>query len=646
MGLKKWVRNMSEFGTIVGFEKNEAIVMTDSCSFIRVRKEDDMFYGQNLLLENDDIIGSKKTSMKYYILIAASIAAVFVLISYFKSFYTNDIYAYISIDINPSIELMVDKDYRIMDVSSKNEDANTLIKELRLRNLSIYDALENIVEKSKDQAFIKPNSKESFILICAALNKDSKEYRKDSVEAGNRLNILLSELKMNRAILESKSIRYQIIKVPESYRKKSAENNISMGRYLIFEKVREKGIKISIEELKSGSIIDILDKNKVELTAFNIYDGKELVNIPANSPDITPNAVITTEQTIPPTNTPDLKIGNTSTPLHQITVTSVETSNEPRISKKPGISTKLAEIGTKLEQLQKGTGLTAQYYDNLDFTGFKLARVDSSIDFDWGMNAPAPSVGADIFSVRWTGQIVPLYSETYTFYTNTDDGIRLWVDNKLLIDQWKVFYEGALEFSGAIDLEAGKKYNIKIEYFEDIKNASAKLLWASKSQAKEIVPQSQLYSADVPNPPAYTNGLRGMYFNDLSFSDLKLTRIDQFINFNWFTRAPIDELGKDNFTVRWTGKIDSRYSEDYTFYALVDGGVRLWINNTLIIDHWEADPKKREIELSGVINMKAGVKYDIKMEYFDNGAGATAKLLWSSRRQSRGLVPLNHLYPD
>jgi len=67
-------------------------------------------------------------------------------------------------------------------------------------------------------------------------------------------------------------------------------------------------------------------------------------------------------------------------------------------------------------------GLKGDYYDNMDFTGFVLSRVDPGVNFDWGNGSPDPSIGVDTFSVRWTGQVVPLFSETYTFFTLSDDG--------------------------------------------------------------------------------------------------------------------------------------------------------------------------------------------------------------------------------
>lgn len=140
-----------------------------------------------------------------------------------------------------------------------------------------------------------------------------------------------------------------------------------------------------------------------------------------------------------------------------------------------------------------GSGLTGQFYDNKDLTGLKLTRIDASVNFNWGAGSPAAAIAADTFSARWQGQVQPRFSETYTFYTISDDGVRLWVNGQQLINKWS--NQSSAESRGTITLAAGQKYTIALEYFENTGNASVALLWSSASQAKQVVPQSQLYPA-------------------------------------------------------------------------------------------------------------------------------------------------------
>ncbi|MBE9067057.1 hypothetical protein IQ260_10360 [Leptolyngbya cf. ectocarpi LEGE 11479] len=140
-----------------------------------------------------------------------------------------------------------------------------------------------------------------------------------------------------------------------------------------------------------------------------------------------------------------------------------------------------------------GTGLTAEYFNNIDFTDLGLTRTDAAVDFKWRQgDSPDSAIEEDTFSVRWSGQIESLYSETYTFTTRSDDGVRLWVNGELLIDNWT--RHSATENTGEITLEAGQKYDIQMEFFEGWGDAVAQLYWSSASQEREIIPASQLYS--------------------------------------------------------------------------------------------------------------------------------------------------------
>jgi hypothetical protein len=137
-------------------------------------------------------------------------------------------------------------------------------------------------------------------------------------------------------------------------------------------------------------------------------------------------------------------------------------------------------------------GLEGQYYDNADFTTLKATRVDANIDYDYGEVPWPSSVASDTASIRWTGKIKPRYSETYTFYTQADDTISLWVNGQQLINQG-----GYSETTAQIALTANQLYNIRVDYIQQGGGALAKLAWSSSSQAKQAVPQSQLFPPDT-----------------------------------------------------------------------------------------------------------------------------------------------------
>jgi hypothetical protein len=158
-----------------------------------------------------------------------------------------------------------------------------------------------------------------------------------------------------------------------------------------------------------------------------------------------------------------------------------------------------AGVCTGTPSCSTGTGLAGEYFDNADLTNLKVTRVDATVNFNWGTGSPDPSIGPDTFSVRWSGTVTPLFSETYTFYVKTDDGVRLWVNNQQLVNRW--IDQGATEVSGTIALSAGTAYAIRMEYYDDGGSALAQLSWSSAHTPKQIVPQAQLVPATVAPPP-------------------------------------------------------------------------------------------------------------------------------------------------
>jgi hypothetical protein len=147
---------------------------------------------------------------------------------------------------------------------------------------------------------------------------------------------------------------------------------------------------------------------------------------------------------------------------------------------------------------ESGTGLEYTLYNGKTISGPSIETgVDATIDFNWQSGGKGPGLPSNNFSVRWTGQVQPEHSETYTFYTQADDGTRLWVNGTLLIDDWT--NHAVREKQGQITLQAGQKYDIKLEYFENGGKAVCKLLWSSPSQSKQIIPSVNLFSPDVSN---------------------------------------------------------------------------------------------------------------------------------------------------
>jgi hypothetical protein len=147
-----------------------------------------------------------------------------------------------------------------------------------------------------------------------------------------------------------------------------------------------------------------------------------------------------------------------------------------------------------------GTGLLAQYYNDYFLSHLVLTRIDPTVNLNSTVQAtPAPGLPSLRFSVRWTGQIQAQVSETYTFSTLSDDGVRLTINGQRIINDWT---EHPPRWdSGSITLTAGQKYSIELDFFQNIGGFVAQLYWSSPSTPKQLVPMSQFYSGTAPPPP-------------------------------------------------------------------------------------------------------------------------------------------------
>ena len=121
-------------------------------------------------------------------------------------------------------------------------------------------------------------------------------------------------------------------------------------------------------------------------------------------------------------------------------------------------------------------GLKAEYFPNKELEGPPVVtRIDPEVNFDWGTSNPAPGMPADDFSARWTGKLVPNMTGKYRFGAIADDGVRVYLDGKLIAEDWTEHAPATV--TGEVTLEAGKSYDIKMEYYESKIGAVARLVW-------------------------------------------------------------------------------------------------------------------------------------------------------------------------
>jgi hypothetical protein len=182
-----------------------------------------------------------------------------------------------------------------------------------------------------------------------------------------------------------------------------------------------------------------------------------------------------------------LRAGKSSVQTRRVTVM------DGRLSVSNGGSTRLRSVdivpaGMSLPATL--SGLTGMYYYGSNFNQFRFMRADTVVDFDWGTSSPDPRLPVDEFSVRWTGTMIPRFSEAHTFTTTSAGGVRLWVNGALVIDQWSQHAES--QHSGSAALTAGVAVPIRLDYSSASGAALARMEWSSASGARRVVPSPYL----------------------------------------------------------------------------------------------------------------------------------------------------------
>lgn len=130
---------------------------------------------------------------------------------------------------------------------------------------------------------------------------------------------------------------------------------------------------------------------------------------------------------------------------------------------------------TNLETKEgKSGGLTGSYFHGDTFTGTTTTRIDPKIDFDW-TTSPPENLPHDHYSVRWTGFVRANTAGDYILSTRTDDGVRLWIDDKLVIDDWNA--RATKNNFATVHFDANSRHSIRMEYYQDAFDATVRLSW-------------------------------------------------------------------------------------------------------------------------------------------------------------------------
>lgn len=248
-----------------------------------------------------------------------------------------------------------------------------------------------------------------------------------------------------------------------------------------------------------------------------------------------------------------------------------------------------------------------QYFNNMNLHGNPIfQRLDSEINFDWGTGSPDSAVPVNYFSARWT-QDADFESGLYQFTITGDDGIRLKIDDQVILDRW--IDQGATTYIPELSLTAGT-HTIVMEYYEREGDAVAKLNWTRIGDYVEPPPSID-YQAE--------------YFNNLNLTgNPALSRTESVINYIWGQSAPAAEVNADGFSARWSATPEFE-AGDYTFTMTADDGIRLFIDGQLVANHWI----NQSATTYQVTKTLTAGPHAIVLEYYDGGWDATAMFNWT-----------------
>jgi hypothetical protein len=262
-------------------------------------------------------------------------------------------------------------------------------------------------------------------------------------------------------------------------------------------------------------------------------------------------------------------------------------------------------------------GWEGRYYDNAELRGGPaLIRDDAEISFDWGEGAPADWMPADNFSAIWA-RSVTFSPGMYRFNVQSDDGVRVWLDDGLVMDYWEPM-KYQLHYLDGVYLEG--THELQVAYYERAGGARIRFWWELVGGAVPypVVP------APSPVPAPVTLGpWQGEYFNNRYLSGSPtVVRSDAVVDFNWGWSAPVSGVGSDNFSARWSGTFPFEGGR-YRFTTTSDDGVRVTIDGQPIINAWYAMRGTR----TGYVTLPAG-SHSVRVEYFERLQAAMVRLDW------------------
>jgi len=268
------------------------------------------------------------------------------------------------------------------------------------------------------------------------------------------------------------------------------------------------------------------------------------------------------------------------------------------------VDARLAFTFERVEPVVAATTFQAEYFTDRHLTGVPaVTRVDERVDFDWGGDAPALGIPADEWSARWSQSTV-FNPGTYEFTVTGDDGVRLYLDGILTLDQW---FDQPATTHQVTRILTGGTHLLTLEYYDSLVDAAARLSYRQ---------------LDLPPPPAAQ--FTGEYYaNQNLTAPATLTRTDPAVDFTWDDSSPAGSIPLNEFSVRWT-RTEALAAGTYRVAVRADDGVRVFVDGRYVIDAWDVGNRPRfgvDVPFTSFVDLAAG-EHTVVIEYFEDFGAA------------------------
>ena len=299
-------------------------------------------------------------------------------------------------------------------------------------------------------------------------------------------------------------------------------------------------------------------------------------------------------------------------------------------------------LNARLNRMQKAHGAAVLLFDNDDLWSSLLVASDTIRLLDDAL-AALRDTGEEnrAYVDMWVKNHFPKYEEDRTFLLDLFAEIRKDADAAVEMRRVSEPYYHALLRAGQMIGQLRKEVRRMFPQ-ESLARAFVRRNKKRALTAAYVVAAALVLGFGTRFALTFGHGLRGEYYQGTGFEKLVRTRVDKRIKFNWGSGGPLRGVN-DNFSIRWTGAITVPEDGQYRFFARSDDGIRLWINDTLVVENWSTHAPTLD---GGTITLPAG-RHKIRVDYFEKGQGAQLTLYWSPpSERGRTVIPARAFTPD